>query len=71
MIVSATEIQNDFGKYLDIASTSEVTITKDGIPVARLHGVGETANFLSDRLVGLLPCDVDEDLVKAERLGVL
>ena len=61
MIVSATEMQRDFGKYLEIASTSEVTITKDGVPVARLLGVDETVNFLTDRLVGLLPQDVDEN----------
>jgi len=71
MIVSATEMQRNFGKYLEIASTSEVTITKDGVPVARLLGVDETVQFLSDRLVGLLPRDVDEDQVKAERLGLL
>ena len=68
MIVTSTEMQNNFGKYLEMASGSEVIITKNGVPVARLLGVKDTVNFLSDRLVGLIPNDSDEDSAKAERL---
>jgi prevent-host-death family protein len=69
MIVNSTEIQNNFGKYLDIASGQEVIITKNGLPVARLLGMKGTVSFLSDRLVGIIPRDVDEDEVKSERLA--
>ena len=68
MIVKSTEIQNNFGKYLEIASQQEVVITRNGQPIARLVGMKETLSFLSDRLVGILPHDVDEDGAKAERL---
>jgi len=69
MIVKSTEVQNNFGKYLEIASGQEIVITKNGIPVARLLGIQDTLSFLADRLVGILPKNVDEDEVKAERLN--
>ena len=69
MIVNSTEVQNNFGKYLEMASGGEVVITKNGVPVARLLGMKDTVNFLSDRLVGLIPQSLDENQVKAERLA--
>jgi prevent-host-death family protein len=69
MIVNSTDIQNNFGKYLDLASSEEIVITRKGAPVARLLGVEETISFLSDRLVGLVPKDVDEKALKEERIA--
>ncbi|MEA4925239.1 MAG: type II toxin-antitoxin system prevent-host-death family antitoxin [Syntrophomonadaceae bacterium] len=60
MLVNSAEIQNNFGKYLNLASTQEIIITRNGIPIARLVGVNNTISFLSDRLVGLVPSNVDE-----------
>jgi len=70
MIVKSTEMQNNFGKYLEIASEQEIVITKNGLPVARLLGMSDTLSFLADRLVGVLPYDTDEDEMKAERLTI-
>ena len=69
MIVKSTEIQNNFGKYLELASGQEIVITKNGLPVARLMGMRNTLSFLSDRLLGVLPPDVNEDEDKSERLA--
>ena len=69
MIVKSTDVQNNFGKYLEIASGQEVVITKNGLPVARLLGMRETISFLADRLVGIVPEYVDEDKAKSERLA--
>jgi len=68
MIASSTDVQNNFGKYLELASVQEIVITKNGQPVARLLGLKETVSFLADRLTGLVPGDIDEDSAKAERL---
>ncbi|ADY55588.1 prevent-host-death family protein [Syntrophobotulus glycolicus DSM 8271] len=68
MLVSSTEIQNNFGKYLDLASNQEIVVTRNGLPIARLVGVNDSISFLSDRLVGLVPSDVDEETVRNERL---
>ena len=69
MIVNSTEIQNNFGRYLDLVNNEEVVITKNGAPVARLVGMNKTISFLADRLVGLVPEDVDEATEKSERPG--
>ena len=68
MIVSSTDIQNNFGKYLELASGQEIVITKNGVPVARLIGTKGITSFLSDRLVGIIPSDATEDDAKAGRM---
>jgi len=69
MIVTSAEVQNDFTKYVDLASEQEIVITRDGTPIARLLGMNKNASLLSERLVGLIPRDVNEDILKAERLA--
>ncbi len=69
MLVSSTEIQNNFGRYLEMASGEEVIITKNGTAVARLVGIRLHEKSLSERLRGILPPDTDDDAVKAERMS--
>jgi len=69
MVVNSTEMQNNFGKYLELASGQEIVITKNGLPVARLLGMEKTVSFLVDSLVGIVPNDVDEKYAKNERLA--
>jgi prevent-host-death family protein len=69
MIANSTDVQNNFGRYLELASGQEIVITKNGLPVARLLGMKQTVSFLSDRLVGIVPRDVDEDDAKTARLA--
>jgi prevent-host-death family protein len=68
MIVNSTEVQNNFGKYLELASRHEIVITKNGQTVARLLGADKTASFLSDLLAGIIPQNVDENALKGEHL---
>ncbi len=53
IVVSSTECQNSFGKYLEIVQNEEVVITKNGKPYARLVSEKKKSEFLSDRLVGV------------------
>ena len=69
MIANSTDVQNNFGKYLELAAGQEIVITRNGLPVARLLGINETVSFLSDRLVGIISNDVDEEKEKDERLA--
>jgi prevent-host-death family protein len=69
MIVSSIEVQNDFRRYVDLASEQEIVITRDGLPVARLLGMEKSVSLLSERLVGLVPRDVNEEIAKTERLA--
>jgi prevent-host-death family protein len=69
LVVNSTDLQNNFGKYLELASKQEIVITKKGKPVARLLGMEKTVSFLSDQLVGLVPRDINENKYKDEMLA--
>ena len=69
MIVNSTEMQNNFGKYLDLAGGQEITIMKNGKAVARLLGIEEVTNFLSEKLLGIVPNDISLEQSKSERLA--
>lgn len=69
MMATATEVQNNFGRFLKVAQEGgEVVILKNGVEVARLVSKEKTMSFLSDQLVGVLPNDVDETAARAERM---
>ncbi|KIR03979.1 hypothetical protein P261_02794 [Lachnospiraceae bacterium TWA4] len=66
---SATEMQNNFGKYLNlIISGQEVIVTKNGKEVGRFIPKGATISYLTDSLTGILNGKDDLDEVKSERL---
>ena len=66
---TATEMQNNFGKYLSIvAAGKEVIVTKNGKEVARLIPRNAAVSFLTDSLVGILRGDADLEQAKEERL---
>jgi len=67
--VTSTEIQNNFGKYLELAKTQEVVITKNGSAVARLVGIKLKEKSLSERLRGIIPSYDDVTKAKAERIS--
>ena len=69
MIVNSTEVQNNFGKYLELASRQEIVITKNGTAVARLIGIETQNKSLSEQLRGIIPADVDEKSIKEERMS--
>ena len=66
---TATEMQNNFGRYLTIVSGGkEVIITKNGKEVARLIPRNAAVSYLTDSLSGILKGDVDLRQAKEERL---
>lgn len=68
-VATATEVQNNFGRFLKVAQEGgEVVILKNGVEVARLVSKEKTMSFLSNQLVGVLSNDVDEKAAKAERM---
>ena len=67
---TATEMQNNFGRYLAIvADGKEVIITKNGQEVARLIPRNAALSYLTDSLKGILKGNVDLKQAKEERLG--
>jgi Uma2 family endonuclease len=41
MIVTSTEMQNNFGKYLMLAAQEDIVVTRNGMAIAKLSAVGE------------------------------
>lgn len=68
MTVTATDLQNNFGKYLQAAQMGdEIVILKNGIEVARLISKERSVSFLTDSLTGILQNDYHEDSIRSER----
>ena len=68
--VTATDIQNNFGKYLQLVQTGEeVIILRNGLEMARLISHDKTVSFLSGSLVGVLKNDYGDKKMKAERMS--
>lgn len=67
--VTATELQNNFGKYLQaVQDGNEVIILKNGKEVARLISHDKSVSFLTDSLVGVMKGTYDAKAVRAERM---
>lgn len=66
---TATEMQNNFGKYLSLVmSGQEVIITKNGREVGRFIPKEASVSYLTDSLTGVLKKDYDLDDAKAESM---
>lgn len=68
-IATATEMQNNFGRYLNLVmSGQEIIVTKNGREVGRFIPKDAAVSYLTDSLTGILKKDYNLDEVKAERL---
>lgn len=69
-IVSVTEIQNNFEKYLQaVQNGDEIVIQKNGEEVARLISHTQSISFLTDLLVGVIKGNYPEDAIKIEKMS--
>ena len=67
---TSTEMQNNFGKYLEMVSEGKViTVTRNGKEVARVVPCDYQADFLTDRLRGMLKGDFDYDALKEKEMA--
>ena len=68
LTATATEVQNNFGKYLALVQTGEeVVVLKNGIEVIRMISHDKSVSFLTDSLVGVLKGDYDDKTARMER----
>lgn len=66
---TATEMQNNFGRYLNLVmSGQEVIVTKNGREVGRFIPKDAAVSYLTDSLTGILKEDYSLEEVKTERL---
>ena len=66
---TATEMQNNFGRYLNLVmSGNEVIVTKNGREVGRFIPKDTAVSYLTDSLTGILKEDYNLDEAKTEKL---
>ena len=66
---TATEMQNNFGRYLNLVMSGyEVIVTKNGKEIGRFIPKKAMVSYLTDSLIGILKGDYDLDKEKTERL---
>ena len=71
MIITATEFKTNLGKYLEMAASQDIFITKNGKNIARLTSPAVNKLALLDDLVGSVPQEkaIDENTIREERLS--
>ena len=71
MTVTATEFKLNLGRYLALAMTQDIFISKNGNCIASLTTPEVDKISILDNLVGIIPSDenTDEDVLKEERLA--
>lgn len=66
---TAAEMQNNFGRYLNLVmSGQEIIVTKNGREVGRFIPKDAAVSYLTDSLTGILKDDYDLDETRSERL---
>mgnify|MGYP003437023182 FL=1 len=68
MSVTATELKMNLGKYLMLAETEDVFITKNGKVIAKLTNPNADRVEMARSLFGVIPTDVTVEEARDERL---
>lgn len=66
-IAAATQMQNNFGKYLNLVMKGQgVIVTKNGKEIGRLVPKNTVVSYLSDSLTGILKNKYSLDDIKTD-----
>ena len=68
MQVSVAELETNAGKYVELAETQDIFITKNGRQVAKIVSAEIDKVAAMRSIFGVIPSDADLDKVRAERL---
>jgi antitoxin (DNA-binding transcriptional repressor) of toxin-antitoxin stability system len=69
MLITATELKNNIGKYLALASQEDIYITKNGKSIAKLTNSNQDKVEIAKSLFGILPADTSLERAREERLS--
>ena len=67
--ITATELKTNLGKYLMLAETEDIYITKNGKVIAKLSNPNQDRIDIAKSLFGIIPSDVTLEESKEERLN--
>ena len=71
MSITATELKQNLGRYLLLAATEDVYITKNGKVVAKLSNPNQDRVNMAKSLFGVLPQDITLEEAKNERIDAI
>ncbi len=71
MSITATELKENLSKYLKLAETEDIYITKNGKVVAKLSNPNTDKVKIAESLIGILPQDITLEDAQKERLRKL
>ena len=71
MSITATELKQNLGRYLLLAATEDVYITKNGKVVAKLSNPNQDRVKMAKSLFGVLPQDITLEEAKNERIDTI
>lgn len=69
MSITATELKANLGKYLLLAETEDIYITKNGKVIAKLTNPYQNRVDIANSLFGILPADITLEEAREERLS--
>ena len=69
MSITATELKMNLSKYLTLALTEDIYITKNGKTVAKLTNPNQSRVALAESLFGIIPPDMTLEEAREERLS--
>mgnify|MGYP004546360841 FL=1 len=71
MSITATELKQNLGRYLLMAATEDIFITKNGKVVAKLSNPNQDRVNMAKSLFGVLPQDITLEEAKHERIDTI
>ena len=71
MSITATELKMNLGKYLLMAETEDIYITRNGKIIAKLTNPNQDRVDMAKSLFGIIPADITLDEARKERLNQL
>lgn len=71
MSITATELKQNLGKFLVLAATEDIFITRNGKVVAKLSNPNQDRVDVAKSLFGVLPADMTLEESKDERLNLI
>lgn len=69
MSITATELKMNLGKYLLMAETEDIYITRNGKIIAKLTNPNQDRVDMAKSLFGIIPDDITLDEARKERLN--
>lgn len=69
MAITATELKSNLGKYLLLAASEDIFITKNGRTIAKLTAPYQNKLKIVDELYGSIPVELTLEEAQAERLS--